>query len=117
MLTREENELICRTGAGTPMGELFRRFWLPAALASDLPEADCAPIRLKVLGESLIGFRDTTGRVGILDRNCPTAWPTSSSGATKSAASAAPTTDGNSTPTATVWRCPPRPRIARSGKR
>ncbi len=71
MLTREENELICRTGPGTPMGELFRRFWVPALLASDLPEPDCAPVRLKILGENLIAFRDTGGRVGILDRQCP----------------------------------------------
>ncbi len=71
MLTREENELICRTGPGTPMGELFRRFWLPAALSSDLPEPDCPPIRLKILGEPLIAYRDSSGRPGILDRNCP----------------------------------------------
>ena len=45
MLSREENELICRTGPGTPMGDLFRRFWLPVALAEELPGPDCDPVR------------------------------------------------------------------------
>ncbi|MGH2520006.1 MAG: aromatic ring-hydroxylating dioxygenase subunit alpha, partial [Chloroflexota bacterium] len=49
MLTREDNELITHTGPGTPMGELFRRFWLPALLPSELPEPDCAPIRLRIM--------------------------------------------------------------------
>ncbi len=71
MLTREENELICRTGPGTPMGQLFRRFWMPALLMSDLPEPDCEPVRLKVLGENLVAFRDTNGKVGVLERQCP----------------------------------------------
>lgn len=71
MLTEEENELITRTGPGTPMGELFRRFWLPVALSSELPEQDCAPVRLRILSEDLIAFRDTAGRVGLLDRHCP----------------------------------------------
>jgi nitrite reductase/ring-hydroxylating ferredoxin subunit len=71
MLSREDNELLCRTGPGTPMGELFRRFWLPAMLASDLPGPDCEPWRLQILGERLVAFRDTNGDVGILDRHCP----------------------------------------------
>lgn len=71
MLSREDNELLCRTGRGTPMGELFRRFWLPAMLSSDLPGPDSAPWRLQILGERLIAFRDSNGKVGILDRHCP----------------------------------------------
>jgi len=71
MLSREDNELLCRTGPGTPMGELFRRFWLPAMLASDLPGPDSEPWRLQILGERLVAFRDTNGKVGILDRHCP----------------------------------------------
>ena len=71
MLSREDNELLCRTGPGTPMGELFRRFWLPAMLASDLPDPDSEPWRLQILGERLVAFRDTNGKVGILDRHCP----------------------------------------------
>jgi nitrite reductase/ring-hydroxylating ferredoxin subunit len=53
------------------MGEVFRRFWLPAALVKDLPDPDCTPVRLKILGENLVAFRDTDGKVGIIDRNCP----------------------------------------------
>ena len=47
MLTREENELIAAVGAGTPMGELMRRFWMPALLSSELSEPDCPPIRVR----------------------------------------------------------------------
>ncbi|MFN0073703.1 MAG: Rieske 2Fe-2S domain-containing protein [Chloroflexota bacterium] len=71
MLSREDNELLCRTAPGTPMGELFRRYWLPAMLASDLPGPDTEPWRLQILGERLVAFRDTNGKVGILDRHCP----------------------------------------------
>jgi len=71
VLSRAENEMLCRTGPGTPMGELFRRFWMPALLVSDLPEPDCEPVRLKILGENLVAFRDSDGKVGILERQCP----------------------------------------------
>src|SRR5690606_4337439 len=67
----EHNELLTRTDAGTPMGELFRRYWLPALLASELPENDCAPVRIKLLGERLLAFRDTKGRYGLVDELCP----------------------------------------------
>ncbi|MGH2468841.1 MAG: Rieske 2Fe-2S domain-containing protein, partial [Chloroflexota bacterium] len=71
MLTREDNELITHTGPGTPMGELFRRFWLPALLPSELPEPDCAPIRLRIMSEDLVAFRDSSGGVGIVSSFCP----------------------------------------------
>jgi phthalate 4,5-dioxygenase oxygenase subunit len=71
MLTREENELLCRVGPGTPMGELIRRFWVPACLSEELPEPDCDPIRVRLLGEDLVAFRDSAGRVGVLDEHCP----------------------------------------------
>ena len=70
MLSKEENELITRVGPGTPMGELLRRYWLPALLFADLAEPDCPPVRLKLLGEELVAFRDSAGRVGILDEYC-----------------------------------------------
>src|SRR6266487_4534358 len=70
MLRPEENELVTRTGAGTPMGEVMRRYWMPAALAWELPQADCPPIRVKLLGEKLVAFRDTEGRVGLIDEFC-----------------------------------------------
>ena len=71
MLTHEENELLVRTGPGTPMGEYLRHFWTPILLASELPYPDCPPVRVKVMGERLIAFRDTLGRIGLLDEFCP----------------------------------------------
>jgi phthalate 4,5-dioxygenase oxygenase subunit len=71
MLSREENERLTRVGPGTPMGELFRRFWLPAMLSTELPEPDCPPVRLRLLGEDLVAFRDTSGRAGVLAAHCP----------------------------------------------
>ena len=71
MLTRDENELITQTGPGTAMGSLFRRYWLPVALSSELPEADGAPIQLTILAEPLVAYRDTSGQVGLLDAYCP----------------------------------------------
>lgn len=69
MLSKEANERLSRVGPGTPMGELFRRFWLPAVLTSEL-EADGAPTRLRILGEDLIAFRNTEGKVGITSAYC-----------------------------------------------
>ena len=66
----EHNELLVRTGPGTPMGDLFRRYWLPALLASELPEPDCPPVRLKLLGERMVAFRDSLGRLGLIDEFC-----------------------------------------------
>jgi phthalate 4,5-dioxygenase oxygenase subunit len=71
MLSREENELLTRTSAGTPMGELFRRFWIPAMLPSELPHADSDPVRLRLLGEDLVAFRDTNGKIGVIQNHCP----------------------------------------------
>ena len=70
MLSAANNELLCRVGPGTPMGELFRRFWLPAVLTSELT-ADGTPVRLRILGEDLLAFRDSDGRVGIVEPWCP----------------------------------------------
>jgi len=71
MLNAEENQILTRTGRGTPMGELLRRFWLPALLPDELPARDCAPVRVRLLSEDLVAFRDTEGRLGLLDANCP----------------------------------------------
>ena len=71
MLTREDNDLVTKVGPGTPMGELFRRFWLPVMLSEEVPNPDSTPVRIKVLGEKLIGFKDTDGKVGIVDAYCP----------------------------------------------
>ncbi len=61
MLSRDENEILTRVGPGTPMGELMRRYWVPAALSRELPEPDCPPVRVKLLSENLVAFRDTSG--------------------------------------------------------
>jgi phthalate 4,5-dioxygenase len=71
MLSPAENALLTQTNAGTPMGELFRRFWVPALLPSELPRADSDPVRLRLLGEDLIAFRDSRGTIGVLRNNCP----------------------------------------------
>ena len=71
MLKHEDNELLVRVGAGTPMGELFRRFWIPALLPSELPGPDCDPVRVRLLGEDLVAFRDSDNRIGILHERCP----------------------------------------------
>ena len=71
MLTRDDNEALIRTDQGTPMGEVMRRYWIPALLASELPEPDCPPVRVRLLGEQLVAFRDTQGRVGLLSEFCP----------------------------------------------
>ncbi|HUZ77171.1 MAG TPA: Rieske 2Fe-2S domain-containing protein [Chloroflexota bacterium] len=70
MLIEEENELLTRVGRGTPMGELFRRFWLPALESADLGGPDGTPARLRILGENLLAFRDSTGKVGVVDAYC-----------------------------------------------
>ena len=70
MLSAEDNHLITRTGPGTAMGDYFRRFWQPVALSRELPEPDGAPIRIKVLGEELLAFRNSEGRVGVIEPKC-----------------------------------------------
>src|SRR6266702_1954705 len=70
MLTAERNESLTRVGRGTPIGELFQRYWLPVLLGVELPEPDCAPVRTKLLGECLIAFRDTQGRLGLIEEFC-----------------------------------------------
>ena len=71
MLTHEENELITRISPGTPMGDTIRRYWIPALLAREVPEPDCPPVRVKLLGEDLVAFRDTEGRIGLIEEFCP----------------------------------------------
>src|ERR671914_3033999 len=71
MLSREDNERLTRVGAGTPMGELIRRYWIPAAFSHQIAEPDSPPIRVRLLGENLVMFRDTQGRIGLLDERCP----------------------------------------------
>ncbi|HYC46460.1 MAG TPA: Rieske 2Fe-2S domain-containing protein [Burkholderiales bacterium] len=70
MVSQEQNDALTRTGPGTIMGDLVRRYWIPALHAFELPEPDCPPLRVKLLGERLVAFRDTQGRVGLIDEFC-----------------------------------------------
>ncbi|MBV8084922.1 MAG: Rieske 2Fe-2S domain-containing protein, partial [Chloroflexi bacterium] len=71
MLSVEENKLISQTGPGTPMGELWRRFWIPAFVSSELDATDGDPLRTRLLSEDLVAFRDTNGKVGVIEAFCP----------------------------------------------
>ena len=71
MLRHEDNERLVRVGPGQPAGELFRRYWQPALLSSEVQEKDCVPVRVRLLGEDLVAFRDTNGHVGLVDAHCP----------------------------------------------
>ncbi len=70
MFSAEENEMLTRVGPGTPMGELVRRFWIPFLLSEELPAPDCPPLRVRLMGEDLVAFRATDGRVGLIDAYC-----------------------------------------------
>src|SRR5579864_8904819 len=70
MLRKEQNDLLTQTGPGTSMGALFRSYWLPALLADELPEDNCPPVRVKLLSERLLAFRDSEGRYGLIDEFC-----------------------------------------------
>lgn len=71
MLSQEKNEMITQSGPGTPMGDLYRSYWIPALLAEELPGPDCAPVRVKLLSERLVAFCDTDGNYGLIDEFCP----------------------------------------------
>jgi phthalate 4,5-dioxygenase len=70
MLDPATNEYLTSTDAGTPVGELFRRFWVPILLSDELPDPDGPPSRIKIMGEELVAFRDSLGRVGLVDAYC-----------------------------------------------
>src|ERR1700752_5452128 len=70
MTTRELKDFLALTGPGSPMGDLMRRYWIPALLGTEIPEPDCPPVRIKLLGERLVAFRDSEGRIGVLDEFC-----------------------------------------------
>src|SRR5436190_22841386 len=69
MLTREENDLITRTGPGTPCGDMIRRYWQPAALSEEIP-IDGAPLPVRLLGEDVVLFRDDSGKPGLIGLHC-----------------------------------------------
>ncbi len=71
MLSIEDNERLTRVGPGTPMGDLFRRYWQPVALSETVSKPDGPPIRVRMLGEDLVLFRATDGRFGLVAERCP----------------------------------------------
>jgi phthalate 4,5-dioxygenase len=71
MLSAEDNEILTRVGPGTPMGNLLRRYWIPACLSSEIGEPDGAPVRVRLLCEDLVAFRDSDGKVGLIEERCP----------------------------------------------
>src|SRR5688572_9387617 len=71
MLSTADNELLCRVGPGTFMGDLMRQYWIPAVRSDELPAPDCPPVRIRLLGEDLIAFRDTSGNTGLFANACP----------------------------------------------
>jgi len=71
MLTSQENDLLCRVEGDAPMGQIMRNHWLPACLIEEVSEPDCDPLKVRLCGTDLVVFRDTDGRVGILDELCP----------------------------------------------
>ena len=70
MLTNELNEKLTRVGPGTPMGNLMRRYWVPALLSWEVADPDSPPVEVRLLGENLVAFRDTEGRVGLVSAYC-----------------------------------------------
>jgi phenylpropionate dioxygenase-like ring-hydroxylating dioxygenase large terminal subunit len=70
MLRKEQNGLLTQTGPDTPLGRMFRCYWIPALLAEELPANECPPVRVKLLSERLVAFRDTDGRYGLIDEFC-----------------------------------------------
>jgi nitrite reductase/ring-hydroxylating ferredoxin subunit len=71
MLTKEDNDMLCRVGPGTLMGNLLRRYWLPALLSSEIPAQDSPPVRVRLMAEDLVAFRDSNGDVGLFPQACP----------------------------------------------
>ena len=71
MMSREENDLLCRVEGDAPMGQLMRRHWIPALLSEEVPEPDGEPVPVRLFGEDLVAWRDTDGNVGLMDRSCP----------------------------------------------
>ena len=71
MITPEDNELLCRVEGDAPMGQLMRRQWLAICLVEQVSQPDGTPIKARILGEDLVVFRDTLGRVGVMDEYCP----------------------------------------------
>ena len=71
MMTAEENDLLCRVEGNAPMGQLMRRHWVPICMSEEVAESDGAPVKARLLGEDLVVFRDSNGKLGVMDEYCP----------------------------------------------
>ena len=71
MITAEENDLLCRVEGDAPMGQIMRRHWMPACMSEEVAEPDGKPLKVRLLGEDLVVFRDSDGKLGVLDEYCP----------------------------------------------
>jgi phthalate 4,5-dioxygenase len=71
MLSTEDNVKITRVGRGTPMGDLVRRYWVPFLESRELDQPDGEPVRVRLMGEDLVAFRDSDGRPGLVGKYCP----------------------------------------------
>ena len=71
MLSKADNDILTQVGPGTLLGDLMRQYWIPALMTTEVAEPDCPPVRLRLLSENLIGFRTTSGKVGIITNSCP----------------------------------------------
>jgi len=71
LLRQADNDMLTQIGEGTPMGNLLRRFWMPALLEEEVAEPDGPPVRVRILGDDLVAFKDTNGDIGIVDAYCP----------------------------------------------
>ena len=105
MLRKEQNDLLTQTGPGTPMGQMFRLSWQPALLAGELPENECPPVRVKLLGERLLAWRDTQGRYALTDEFCAHRGVSLWFGRNETMVCAAPITAGSTTTPASASRC------------
>tara|TARA_B110000259_G_scaffold186562_1_gene238120 strand:+ start:196 stop:1482 length:1287 start_codon:yes stop_codon:yes gene_type:complete len=71
VLKKADNQMLTQVGEGTPMGNLLRRFWMPVLLEEEICDPDGPPVRVRILGEDLVAFKNTDGKIGIIDAHCP----------------------------------------------
>ena len=106
MLNAKDNAYLTQVSAGTPMGTWLRRFWTPLIFSAQIPEPDSDPVEARMFGEDLVVFRDTSGRVGIIQALCPHRQAPLFYGRNAEDGLRASITAGSSTSRATASPCP-----------
>ena len=117
MLSALDNERLAHIGPGTEMGALMRRYWIPFLLTDDIPEADGDPVRVTLLGERLVAFRNSVGQVGLVDRLCAHRNADLFFGRNEENGIRCTYHAGSTTSRAGAWTCRPRRRTATSERR